>query len=112
MYAMVEVHPESTGYTYFDAEECGFEAQAELFDYLMERTNRAPVVVDHKDLMLDPRGTLEKFCEAMGIHFDPSMLEFTLPLPPHANGLWCVHLLLSPPIICFDALVRTQGWFL
>jgi hypothetical protein len=88
MYAMVDIDPEGTGYTYFDAEECGFEAQLELFDYLRQRTNRLPVVIDHGDLMADPPGMLEKFCHAIGIPYDQSMVKFTVPLPPHANGLW------------------------
>jgi hypothetical protein len=88
MYAMVKVHPDSTGYEYFDAEEMGFEAQLELFEYIKQRTNRTPVVVDHSDIMANPQGMMQKFCNAVGIDFDPSMLEFSVPLPPHANGLW------------------------
>jgi hypothetical protein len=88
MYSIVTMAPNATGYAYFDAEEVGYEAQLDLFRHLEKRTGKRPVVVDHADLMQNPRATLTKFCAALDIPFDPAMLMFTNPLPPHANGLW------------------------
>ena len=53
----------------FHAKELGFPEQRELFDLLAEKTGKAPPVLDSDDLMEDPHGMVEIWCNAVGIPF-------------------------------------------
>eukprot|EP00040_Diaphanoeca_grandis_P024194 m.132726 g.132726 ORF g.132726 m.132726 type:complete len:352 (-) comp29628_c5_seq2:182-1237(-) len=87
MYSIVAME-NGTGYTYVDPEEIGYEGQFEMFNYVTKHLRKKPVVLDHADLMRDPESALRTFCLALDLAFDPAMLTFTKPLPPHAHGLW------------------------
>ena len=70
--------------------DVGFEGQAMLFDRVAQRTGRAPVVVESDDIRRDPEGTLTALCAAIGLAFDPAMLQWAPG--QHANdGVWAPH---------------------
>jgi len=68
-------------------EDLGFVQQAEIFDFVRERTNAIPPIVDAKDVLENPERILRLLCEAVGIEFSESMLSW----PPglrETDGIW------------------------
>jgi len=68
-------------------EDLGFVQQAEIFDFVRERTNAIPPIVDAKDVVENPERILRLLCEAVGIEFSESMLSW----PPglrETDGIW------------------------
>lgn len=71
-------------------EDTGFLQQADLFDTVADRLGAAPVVVDARDVLENPRGTLTALCSALGIPFSEAMLAW----PPGfraTDGVWKSH---------------------
>ena len=70
--------------------DVGFEGQAMLFDRVAQRTGRAPVVVESDDIRRDPEATLTALCGAIGLAFDPAMLQWA-PGQHADDGVWAPH---------------------
>jgi hypothetical protein len=71
-------------------EDLGFTQQAEIFDFVRNRTKSVPPVVDAKDVLKDPERILGLLCDAVGVQFSKSMLSW----PPglrETDGLWAKH---------------------
>lgn len=67
--------------------DTGLLQQWELFEKLREEKGQAPPVIDSRDVLENPRGILEKLCEALGVPF----LEEMLSWPPGrraTDGVW------------------------
>lgn len=60
----------------FVLEETGFAEQRSLFDRLCDKYGRVPPVVDSDDLLNDPHGVTEAYCEACNIPFMAEALEW------------------------------------
>ena len=68
-------------------EDIGVVQQAELFEREADRLGHAPPVIDAADVLADPAGTLGALCAALGIAFDPAMLNW--PAGHRASdGVW------------------------
>jgi hypothetical protein len=68
-------------------EDLGFTQQAEIFDFVRNRTKSVPPVVDARDLLEDPERILRLLCDAVGVQFSRSMLSW----PPglrETDGVW------------------------
>lgn len=66
--------------------DTALEEQVEL----LERINKAgqePVVLDARELLLDPKGVLRRACEKLGLPFKPAMLHWP-PGPKPEDGVW------------------------
>ena len=69
--------------------DTGLRKQWRLYDELAT-AGRAPVVVDSRELLLDPRGVLAQLCAEVGLVFDDAMLRW--PAGPRAeDGVWAPH---------------------
>ena len=71
-------------------EDLGFVQQAEIFGFVRSHTNAVPPVVDAKDVLQNPEGTLRLLCKAVGVEFSKSMLSW----PPglrDTDGIWARH---------------------
>ena len=71
-------------------EDLGFVQQAEIFDWVRERSGAIPPVIDARDVLQDPERMLRLLCEAVGVEFDPVMLSW----PPglrETDGVWAGH---------------------
>lgn len=65
-------------------QDIGFAQQARLYDQL------GGIVIDSTDIRADPEGMLKKLCDAIGLVFDPAMLNW--PAGPRAeDGIWAKH---------------------
>jgi len=81
--------------------DIGFERQRELFEREADRLGAAPPVVEGRDVLADPRGTLTALCRALGIPFDDAMLAWPAG-PRDTDGVW------APA--WYDAVERSTGF--
>jgi hypothetical protein len=70
--------------------DIGFPHQAEIFDRVADRLGHAPPVIEGRDVLTDPGGTLRVLCEALGVPFDQAMLGWA-PGPRPEDGVWAQH---------------------
>jgi len=73
-----------------DAWATGLPQQAQLIPAIEELTGRAPLVVDSRDILADPRRVLGELCARFGIPFDPAMLSWAAG-PKDCDGVWAEH---------------------
>jgi hypothetical protein len=71
-------------------DDLGFVQQAEIFDFVRTHTTAVPLVVDAKDVLQNPEGTLRLLCEAVGVEFSESMLSWRSGLRD-TDGIWARH---------------------
>jgi len=71
-------------------EDIGFHQQAELFDMVTSACGSAPPVIDARDVLENPRGTLAALCAALDIPFDDSMLSWSRGFR-ETDGVWGAH---------------------
>jgi hypothetical protein len=79
-----KVHPSMT------LAETGLPYQVDLFSRANRVTGKTPPVIDSRDLLADPRRTLGRLCEAVGIGFDDRMLSWATG-PHPSDGCWAPH---------------------
>ncbi len=60
----------------FHVKEVGFIEQRQLFDRLCDQFGKAPPVIDSDDLLEDPFGMVEVYCQAVGVPFMPEALRW------------------------------------
>ena len=73
-----------------ELEDLGFVQQAEIFEWVRERSETIPPVIDARDVLQDPERLLRLLCRAVGVEFDPAMLSW----PPglrETDGVWAKH---------------------
>ena len=73
-----------------ELEDLGFVQQAEIFEWVRERSETIPAVIDARDVLQDPERLLRLLCRAVGVEFDPAMLSW----PPglrETDGIWAKH---------------------
>lgn len=71
-------------------EDIGALEQADLFDQVSHATRTPPIVIDSADIRANPDAMMRKLCDALGIAFQPSMLNW--PAGGHADdGVWAKH---------------------
>jgi hypothetical protein len=66
--------------------DVGYAAHGRVLDYLQER-GQVVTVLDSKQVLLNPRGVLQKLCEQIGIAFDEAMLTWEQGARPE-DGVW------------------------
>lgn len=68
-------------------EDIGLVQQHEMFRKAQEASGEVPLVVDSDDILLDPRGVLEKVCDRLNLEFMDSMLHWERGPRPY-DGVW------------------------
>lgn len=68
-------------------EDIGLIEQHEIFKRVSDHLGAAPPVVDGKDILADPEGTLTALCTALGIPFDTNMLRWPAGRRD-SDGVW------------------------
>lgn len=72
------------------SEQLGFTQQLYLFQALKNEMNQVPIVIDSKNILLNPRRTLSIMCDKIGIPFMDEMLTWP-PGPRMSDGVWAKH---------------------
>ena len=68
-------------------EDLGYPQQRMLFDCLSALKGKTPLVLDTKDILLDPERMLDALCDELGLQMDARMLSW--PSGPRASdGVW------------------------
>ncbi|NNE23409.1 MAG: sulfotransferase family protein [Rhizobiales bacterium] len=60
----------------FDRKEIGFDDQRRLFDRLTDKIGAPPPLIDSDDLLENPHGLVEVYCDAVGIPFIADALSW------------------------------------
>lgn len=71
-------------------DDLGFVQQAEIFDFVTAETGATPPVIDARDVLKDPRGTLRLLCNGVGVEFSEAMLSWPPGLRA-TDGIWAKH---------------------
>ena len=80
---------EKTGYTHFDPAEAGYTAMAAMMAHLDEQPDCPPyAIIDADDLLEDPAGVMEAYCDALGLPFDESILSWQPGPVPELASPW------------------------
>lgn len=72
-----------------DLDDTGLRRQWQLFSALVEQ-GLAPIVIDSRELLLDPAGVLEALCTRIGLGYSSAMLSWS-PGPRPEDGVWARH---------------------
>jgi len=70
-------------------EETGLPQQLELFEHL-QLAGQTPLILDSKDILLDPHGMLSALCRELGIPFYEEMLSWPAG-KRDSDGSWAPH---------------------
>jgi hypothetical protein len=81
--------------------DTGLPQQVEIFRLVRELWERHHQVLDAEDVLRDPRGTLQKFCAAVGVGFSERMLSWPAG-PRETDGVWSKY--------WYDAVERSTGF--
>ena len=68
-------------------EDTGLPQQWELFSRIRDVAGTLPPVLDARDVLLDPRGVLQRLCYRLGVPFDEAMLAWE-PGRRATDGVW------------------------
>lgn len=93
--SLLKVLPEPT------LADTGLPQQVELFRWEQARTGAVPPVLDARDVLEDPAGTLRALCAALGVPFTEAMLSWP-PGPRETDGIWAKY--------WYDAVERSTGF--
>jgi hypothetical protein len=70
-----------------ELEDTGLPQQVALFDRICAQSGGVPPVLDGRQVMDDPEGSLRLLCGAVGVPFDPAMLSWAQG-PRDTDGVW------------------------
>ena len=51
----------------------GLKEQSEIFEYVQNMTGEIPPIIESKDVLMNPRKVLGKFCDRIGVQFSEEM---------------------------------------
>lgn len=80
--------------------DTGLKRQWELFEYLCS-CGQSPVILDSRELLLDPGGVLSTLCDRLGLAFDSRMLHWEAGARPE-DGIWAPY--------WYQAVHQSTGW--
>ncbi len=72
----MSVSTQLTGWDYFDPKESGFREIYDLYHFLTKELGEVPIVMDADDLLDNPEGMMQAYCESTGIKFDKKILRW------------------------------------
>lgn len=72
-----------------DLQDTGLKRQWLLYQDL-RASGQSPIILDSRELLLDPAGILAKLCEAIGIDYSAQMLDWPAGPRPE-DGVWAPH---------------------
>jgi hypothetical protein len=82
-------------------DDIGIVRQCAIFEHVIARTGKTPLVIEGAQVLADPRTTLAALCEAVGIPFSDRMLSWPAGRRD-SDGIW------APA--WYDAVERSTGF--
>ena len=76
-----KVHPE------INSVLLGVEQQREIFEYVKNIAGGTPPIIDSKDILMNPKEILSKFCDRIDVEFSDEMLSWPKG-PRDTDGNW------------------------
>jgi hypothetical protein len=70
--------------------DIGFIQQAQLYEYVTDELERPSLVIDSKDFLQNPKGILQKLCEALGVSYTDKMLSWPAG-ERETDGVWATY---------------------
>ena len=70
--------------------QLGYPQQADLFEKMKKENGDLPIVMDARDVLLNPKKLLKKFCNKIGIPFSERMLSWSAGRRV-SDGIWGRH---------------------
>lgn len=70
--------------------DLGFEQQHRLYQHVKNHIDSNPLIINSKDLLLDPQKVLTAICNRCGISFDENMLSWPAGTRD-SDGIWARH---------------------
>ncbi|KAL9959681.1 hypothetical protein ACROYT_G033024 [Oculina patagonica] len=83
LYRAIE-NPEIRNWDYFDPSEAGFKELYEMYEFVKEKLDPNPVVVDADDLLSSPKEMMKAYCEGVGIQYEDHMTSWKAGEVPKA----------------------------
>ena len=77
-------HPHAT------PEDLGYPQQVRLFNWIKERTGKAPPIFESKDIQKNPDRLLKKMCLSLDVPYDKAMLSWPKGYRD-SDGIWAKH---------------------
>ena len=70
--------------------QLGFPQQFKLYDKIEQDSGMSPIVIDSKDVLMNPQNMLQKLCEKLEVPFSDKMLSWS-PGKRDSDGVWGQH---------------------
>ena len=70
--------------------QLGFPQQFKLYDQIEQDSGMSPIVIDSKDVLMNPKNMLQKLCEKLEVPFSDKMLSWS-PGKRDSDGVWGQH---------------------
>ena len=70
--------------------QLGFPQQFELYDKIEQDSSMSPIVIDSRDVLMNPKNMLQKLCEKLEVPFSDKMLSWS-PGKRDSDGVWGQH---------------------
>ena len=71
-------------------EDTGVPQQLRLYEHVRRRTGEPPMIIDSKDMLMNPKAMLTRMCQRMDVEFSDQMLSWA-PGPRDTDGIWARH---------------------
>ena len=80
----VSQNPDIHDWDYFDPSEAGFKELYDIYEFVKEKLDPNPVVIDADDLLSSPKEMMKAYCEGVGIKYEDHMTSWKAGEVPKA----------------------------
>jgi hypothetical protein len=71
-------------------QDLGYLELVDIFNYVTDDLDQTPLVVDSRDLLMNPSGMLRQLCRELDVEYTDKMLTWDTGIRP-TDGIWAKH---------------------